>query len=221
MWKRTRLLLIVLVLLSLTQLAFSGLGQEDNLGEQPDFWLLLLLIVVLLGVLAWWALRRPVAAGESDGQAAHGAAEALDQAQAVKEQAQAAVAEPPAAEPEPTPSPDGKTRGTTAELKPMPEPEPEPEPAPEPAAPAEPDDLRRIEGIGPKTATGLNELGIITFAQLAQADPEKLETDLKAAGVRIISGATATWPEQAALAAKGDWDGLEKLQASLKGGRRA
>jgi hypothetical protein len=30
-----------------------------------------------------------------------------------------------------------------------------------------------------------------------------------------------TWPEQAGIAAKGDWEALEQLQAMLKGGRRA
>lgn len=29
-----------------------------------------------------------------------------------------------------------------------------------------------------------------------------------------------TWPEQTQLAAAGDWDGLDQLQDSLKGGRR-
>ena len=29
-----------------------------------------------------------------------------------------------------------------------------------------------------------------------------------------------TWPEQAKLAAAGDWDGLKKLQDELKGGKR-
>jgi hypothetical protein len=28
------------------------------------------------------------------------------------------------------------------------------------------------------------------------------------------------WIEQASLAAKGDWDGLERLQGELKGGRK-
>jgi hypothetical protein len=30
----------------------------------------------------------------------------------------------------------------------------------------------------------------------------------------------STWPQQAKLAAKGDWDGLEKLQDELSGGRK-
>jgi predicted flap endonuclease-1-like 5' DNA nuclease len=93
-------------------------------------------------------------------------------------------------------------------------------PAVEPPAPAEPDDLRKIEGIGPKVEKALHSLGITTFAQLAVADPADLETRVKAQGVRILPGAPGTWPEQAALAARGDWEGFEKLTASLKGGRK-
>lgn len=84
----------------------------------------------------------------------------------------------------------------------------------------EPDDLRIIEGIGPKVSSTLHELGITTFAQVAQSTPERLEQMLRDAGVRIISGAPATWPEQARLAAAGEWDKLEQLQLELKGGRR-
>ncbi|MBC8496999.1 MAG: hypothetical protein H8D37_04990 [Chloroflexi bacterium] len=47
----------------------------------------------------------------------------------------------------------------------------------------------------------------------------KLQTLLDDAGIRL--GNPATWPEQARLAASGDWDALEKLQDELQGGRRA
>lgn len=87
-----------------------------------------------------------------------------------------------------------------------------------PEAPAE-DDLKRIEGIGPKLEQVLKEAGIRTFAQLAAKTPEELQRILDAAGVARISN-PETWPEQAALAAAGDWEGLEALQEQLKGGRR-
>ncbi len=87
------------------------------------------------------------------------------------------------------------------------------------AAAGEPDNLRRIEGIGPKVNNALKDMGITTFAQLAEADPDKLEADLRAANVRILPGAPQTWPAQAALAAKGDWEGFEQYTDSLKGGR--
>ncbi len=106
----------------------------------------------------------------------------------------------------------------------MPEPAPVaavPEPAPVAAVPVEPDELQRIEGIGPKVSRTLQEAGITTFAQIAEADAEELEQLIRGAGVRIIPGAPTTWPEQAKLAATGDWEGLDRLQDALKGGRRA
>ncbi len=84
--------------------------------------------------------------------------------------------------------------------------------------PAEPDDLKKIEGIGPKTEHILNEHGILTFAQLAETPVETLQAILDEANFRL--GDPGTWAEQAALAARGEWDALQTLQDSLKGGRR-
>jgi predicted flap endonuclease-1-like 5' DNA nuclease len=103
------------------------------------------------------------------------------------------------------------------------EPEPEiatriPEPVAAVEAPPVPDDLKLIEGIGPKISSLLNSAGILTFAQLAATPVADLQAILDKAGLRL--GDPATWPEQAALAAKGDMTGLQVLQDSLKGGRR-
>ncbi len=95
------------------------------------------------------------------------------------------------------------------------------EEAPAEESPA-PDDLKRVEGIGPKIASVLQEAGITTFAQLADADVSRLEQILHDADPRLLRLAKpSTWPEQAALAAAGDWEALEALQNALKGGRRA
>ena len=102
----------------------------------------------------------------------------------------------------------------TTEVEPEPEPEPELEPEPESV---ESDDLKKIEGIGPKVASILNENGILTFVQLAEADVDKLNEMLDAASLQMMD--PATWPEQAKLAAAGDWDALQKLQDELSGGR--
>jgi len=88
----------------------------------------------------------------------------------------------------------------------------------EPAAPAVPDDLTKLEGIGPKVSKVLNNAGISTFAALAKADPGEIQKTLSAAGLQMMN--PEGWIEQAALAAKGDWDALQKLQGELKGGRR-
>ncbi len=87
------------------------------------------------------------------------------------------------------------------------------------SSPTVPDDLKRIEGIGPKLSGVLQEAGVTTFAALAAKSPDELQVILNTAGVARISD-PATWPEQAALAAEGKHDELAALQDALKGGRR-
>jgi len=84
---------------------------------------------------------------------------------------------------------------------------------------AKPDDLTKIEGIGPKISGVLKEAGLMTFAQLSQTEPARIKQILNDANLRRLHDPT-TWPEQAQLAAQGQWDALEKLQDELKGGRR-
>jgi predicted flap endonuclease-1-like 5' DNA nuclease len=84
------------------------------------------------------------------------------------------------------------------------------------------DDLKRIEGIGPKISSVLQAAGIATFAQLADTDVDRLEQILAESDPNLLRLANpATWPEQAKLAAEGRWEALEKVQGELKGGRRA
>ncbi|MBN1668137.1 MAG: hypothetical protein JW862_13675 [Anaerolineales bacterium] len=91
--------------------------------------------------------------------------------------------------------------------------------APEVApAPLQAEDLKRIEGIGPKIAKTLQQAGIMRFEQLAGLQPEAIKAILDEGGVRLAY--PDTWPEQAALAAREDWDGLAALQSTLKAGRR-
>lgn len=88
-----------------------------------------------------------------------------------------------------------------------------------PAAPVVPDDLKIVEGIGPKIEELLNKEGILTFAQLATTAPERLKEILHAAGPRFQMHDPATWPEQSALARDGKWDDLKKWQDELNKGR--
>ncbi|TYA76034.1 50S ribosomal protein L21, partial [Seonamhaeicola marinus] len=67
------------------------------------------------------------------------------------------------------------------------------------------DDLKKVEGIGPKIASTLVEAGIATFADLAASTPEKISEII--ADVRG-NHVTDTWPAQAKLAAEGKWDEL-------------
>jgi NADH-quinone oxidoreductase subunit I len=87
------------------------------------------------------------------------------------------------------------------------------------AAPAQADDLKVIEGIGPRIAALLQGAGITTFAQLAETEVSRLEQLLVEANLRRLAD-PATWPEQAKLAAAGDWDAFNALTQQLKGGRR-
>ena len=83
---------------------------------------------------------------------------------------------------------------------------------------ATPDDLARIKGIGPKIARVLSGAGMVSFAQLATTEIEELRQMLSDGGVRIAY--PDTWPEQAALAAAGQWEELAHLQSQLVRGRR-
>ncbi|MDC6388155.1 50S ribosomal protein L21 [Maribacter sp. PR1] len=83
-------------------------------------------------------------------------------------------------------------------------------------AKAKADDLKKVEGIGPKIAETLNAAGISTYAELAKSTPEKIAEII--ADVRG-NHVTDTWPAQAKLAAEGKWDELKKWQDELDGGK--
>ena len=87
-------------------------------------------------------------------------------------------------------------------------------------APARADDLTQIEGIGPAIARLLTSSGILGFEALASAKPGELQRILEQAGEKFRIHDPSTWPEQARLAAAGQWDKLAQLQDELVGGRR-
>jgi len=82
-------------------------------------------------------------------------------------------------------------------------------------APKKADDLKKIEGIGPKIAETLVASGIVTYADLAKAKPAKIAEII--ADVRG-NHVPDTWPKQAKLAADGKWNELKELQDRLDGG---
>jgi predicted flap endonuclease-1-like 5' DNA nuclease len=84
----------------------------------------------------------------------------------------------------------------------------------------EQDDIEQIEGIGPKIAELLRAQGLQTFSDLAATSVEKFSEILGAAGPRFKLANPGTWAEQAALAAKGDWAGFDKLTKELVAGVR-
>lgn len=81
------------------------------------------------------------------------------------------------------------------------------------------DDLKIVEGVGPKIETLLKEGGISTWAELAAASEERLKEILDAAGPRYQIHDPSTWPAQAKFAAEGKWDELKEYQEVLIGGR--
>ncbi|MBL7804651.1 MAG: helix-hairpin-helix domain-containing protein [Saprospiraceae bacterium] len=81
------------------------------------------------------------------------------------------------------------------------------------------DDLKIVEGIGPKIAELLNNADIRTWRQLADTAVERLREILDAAGSAYQIHDPGTWPQQADLADRGEWDALKKLQDELTAGR--
>lgn len=81
------------------------------------------------------------------------------------------------------------------------------------------DDLKLVEGIGPKIEGLLHEAGITTWAELAKADLAKIQAILENAGPSYSVHDPASWAKQASLAAKGKWEELETYQGHLKGGK--
>jgi large subunit ribosomal protein L27 len=81
------------------------------------------------------------------------------------------------------------------------------------------DDLKIVEGVGPKIEQLLKEGGINTWAELAEAPVDRLKEILDAAGSRYQIHDPSTWPAQAKFAAEGKFDELKEYQDMLTGGR--
>lgn len=90
------------------------------------------------------------------------------------------------------------------------------------AAPSkvEPDNLEKIEGIGPAITELLYGAGIMTYKVLSETPVQELRNILSAGGGRFAAADPSTWPEQAALLAKGETEGFNALEKELKAGKR-
>ena len=82
-----------------------------------------------------------------------------------------------------------------------------------------PDDLKKVEGIGPVIEKHLNENGLHTFEQLADADPVHIRSILDLEGDRFQNHHPDTRPAQAAMARDGNREKLKAWQDELDGGR--
>lgn len=81
------------------------------------------------------------------------------------------------------------------------------------------DDLKIIEGIGPKIEGLFHNFDIKTWKALSEASVEKCQEVLNSGGERYRIHKPGTWPEQARLAYEGKWAELLKWQDELDGGK--
>ncbi len=81
------------------------------------------------------------------------------------------------------------------------------------------DDLKIIEGIGPKIEILLKNANIHTWDDLANSTQEELKEILKGGGERFAFHNPESWPEQAQLASDGKWEELDEFQTFLSGGK--
>jgi len=73
-------------------------------------------------------------------------------------------------------------------------------------------DLQVINGIGPVIEGLLNGIGISTWSDLAAADVDALSSMLADAGSRFARHDPSTWPLQARLLERGEWDAFLALE---------
>ena len=81
------------------------------------------------------------------------------------------------------------------------------------------DDLKIVEGIGPKIEELYNAAGISTWKHLSETTVEKSQAILDAAGERFSVHNPSTWARQAEMAYKGKWEELKAWQDTLDGGK--
>jgi predicted flap endonuclease-1-like 5' DNA nuclease len=81
------------------------------------------------------------------------------------------------------------------------------------------DDLKIVEGIGPKIAELLNNAGIMTWKALAETSVDTLKDILIGGGPSYQIHDPSTWAEQSRMADNGEWDALKKWQDELNAGK--
>jgi len=81
------------------------------------------------------------------------------------------------------------------------------------------DDLKIVEGIGPKIEALLNNAGINSWRDLSEASTEKLQSILDSGGENYAIHNPSTWARQALFAYQGKWQELKDWQSNLLGGK--
>ena len=80
-------------------------------------------------------------------------------------------------------------------------------------------DLKIVEGIGPKIEGLFNAAGITTWKDLSEASTEKLQAILDGGGEHFAIHNPSTWGKQALLAYEGKWEELKAWKEGLRGGK--
>jgi predicted flap endonuclease-1-like 5' DNA nuclease len=79
------------------------------------------------------------------------------------------------------------------------------------------DDFTHLAGIGQKISSILKNAGIKSFSKLAETDVKHINEILEKRNLSLLKKTDpTTWPEQARIAAEGDWEALANLQKSMK-----
>jgi predicted flap endonuclease-1-like 5' DNA nuclease len=80
-------------------------------------------------------------------------------------------------------------------------------------------DLKIVEGIGPKIEELFKTSGILTWKSLSETSVNRLKEILNKAGERYKIHDPSTWPKQSELAYEGKWQELKDWQEILDGGK--
>ena len=81
--------------------------------------------------------------------------------------------------------------------------------------------MKKVEGIGPKIEEVLNKSGIYTFKQLYNSDSNRLKKLLDDAGNQFKMHNPQSWPHQAGMADRGEWEELKRYQEFMDGSHEA
>jgi predicted flap endonuclease-1-like 5' DNA nuclease len=221
--RSTKLMAAIFILVAAILMTLNLVSKGSPL---KDWWFVLLLFFI---AAALWVSVQVEDGKLSTADKAKSAVETAKEAVTAakdKETVKKEVVKPPVPEPVEQETPKEKEPKLVEKVEPVVKKETKPKTEPKPVKkvpePAKEDaivDLTRIEGVGPKYRDALIAAGITTFAKLAESKLEDIQAAAKAAGMNR-SKSMATWAEQAGYAAREDWDGLDKLQKQLDGGKK-
>jgi predicted flap endonuclease-1-like 5' DNA nuclease len=81
------------------------------------------------------------------------------------------------------------------------------------------DDLKLVEGIGPKIESLFHKAGLKTWLSVSKTKSARLKEILVAGGERFQMHDPTTWPKQCQMMVDNQWAELRKYQAKLNGGK--